>query len=56
MSIMGIVFCLLAGIAAWRVVAADGRSIWYVPAVIAFAAASMFFGAWRLRGRSSSNQ
>ncbi|MDE7078241.1 MAG: hypothetical protein K2O55_06675 [Alistipes sp.] len=54
MFIMGFLFSFLAAVALGRVVAADGRAIWYVPAVIAFAAIAMFFCAWRLRRPDSS--
>ena len=56
LAITGLVFSLLAAIAAGRVVATDASDLWYAPALIACGAASMFFHAWRLgRRRDTDN-
>lgn len=47
MSIMAVFFFIAAIVAAWRVTVADGEDIWYVPLVLALAAAAMTVGALR---------
>ncbi|MDE6375364.1 MAG: hypothetical protein K2L09_06515 [Alistipes sp.] len=49
MSILAVIFFVLALVAAWRVVMAGGHEIWYVPVVLAFASAAMIFGSLRFR-------
>lgn len=56
MSIMAVVFFVTAIVAAWRVTAADGEDIWYVPLVLALAAAVMTVGSLRQRKRKEQNK
>ncbi len=55
MSIMAFVFFVTAILAAWRVTVAGGEEIWYVPLVLALAAAAMTVGALRQRKRREEN-
>lgn len=56
LAITGLVFSLLAAIAAGRVVATGASDLWHAPALIACSAAAMFFHAWRLgRRRDADN-
>lgn len=55
MSIMAVVFFVAAIVAAWRVTVADGEDIWYVPLVLALAAAAMTVGALRQRKCKEQN-
>ena len=54
MSIMAVVFFVAAILAAWRVTVAGGEEIWYVPLVLALAAATMTVGALRQRKRKET--
>ena len=44
-TIMAVFFLLCAAVSLWRIVACDGRDIWYVPCVLVCAAGVMAAGA-----------
>ncbi len=49
LSLLSVIFFLLALVSAWRVVTADTDELWYVPLVSACASAMTIIGALRTR-------
>lgn len=56
MGILAACFFIAAILAAWRVTVAGGGDIWYVPLVLALAAAAMTVGSLRRRKRQTSKK
>ena len=52
LAIMSVFFLLCAAVCLWRVLAADGRDIWYVPPVLVCASGIMAVAARNLRRRN----
>lgn len=55
-TIMAVFFLLCAAVSLWRILAFDGRDIWYVPCVLLCAAGAMGLGAARERRKKSARK
>ena len=54
-TIMSVFFLLCAAVSLWRIVACDGRDIWYVPCVLVCTAGIMAAGARNARRKKGQN-
>lgn len=55
-TIMAVFFLLCAAVSLWRILAFDGRDIWYVPCVLGCAAGAMGLEVVRERRKESAKK